>query len=625
MKVVRIPAKFQRPLGLACCATSLAYLAQAEPALAAVTLPSVFSDHMVVQREMPVPVWGTAEPGEAVQVSLGAEQAAATAGADGKWMVRLAAQPAGGPFELSVSGANRLDVQDVFIGEVWLASGQSNMDYRVHCTFAGCALQNEAAEVAAADHPLIRSANVPYAPSATPAESATTSWLVSSPATAPEFSAAGYFFARELAANLPGVAVGIIHGSFGASTIQCWMPREALLGIPSVADRVGQFEANNPDFRNQHNPYICYNGQISPIVPYAIRGVIWAQGESVTWGGDTYRDLQVGLIDSWRAAWGQDLTFLVTQLANYNVSSGAWPVLREAQLQATQMIPNTGLAVTIDLGEATNVHYGDKQDLGLRLGLAARAITYGQTTAYSGPLYDHMEVEGNAIRLHFLHAENGLAFKGGAGTGFEVAGADDVYAVATARIDGDTIVVSSPGVAAPETARYAWAGFPAASLFSSSTPALPASPFRTDAPPAPVREVPAPPPAPTVPVDEPPAGEDTGQPAGGDTAPENGDLGTIGSVGDDSAGDDAVAALEPDGPAELPAVSPEPATPSTPAITNATGAMTANASSCGLGYLRGRDAAAPLSLLLGGFLISGARRRHARGGGGAAADRSTKP
>jgi sialate O-acetylesterase len=482
-----------------CCSASLVYLAGAAPAAAVVTLPSVFSDHMVVQREMPVPVWGTAEPGEVVDVRLGAERALATASADGKWMVRLAAQEAGGPHELSVTGTTHLTVQDVFIGEVWLASGQSNMDYRVHCTFAGCALQNEAAEVAAADHPLIRSCNVPYAPSATPSESVNTSWLVSSPATVPSFSAAGYFFARELSANLPNVAIGIIHGSFGASTIQCWMPREALLDIPSVAPLVEQFEANNPNFRNQHNPYICYNGQINPIVPYAIRGVIWAQGESVTWGGDTYRDLQAGLIESWRAVWGQDLTFLITQLANYNVSSGGWPVLREAQLQATQMLPNTGLAVTIDIGEAANVHYADKQDLGLRLGLAARAISYGQAVAYSGPIYDHMEPEGNALRLHFRHAENGLTFKEGVGTGFEVAGSDHVYSVATARIDADsTIVVSSPAVDAPKTARYAWAGFPPASLFSAGAPALPASPFRTDAPPVPVLVAPPSPPSPSV-------------------------------------------------------------------------------------------------------------------------------
>lgn len=359
------------------------------------------------------------------------------------------------------------------------------MDYRVHCAFAGCVLNNEALEVAAANYPLIRSCNVPYAPSATPVSTVTTQWMVSSPTTVPSFSAAAYFFARELHNNLPNVAIGVIHASFGASTIQCWMPRAAIAAIPSVAPLLAQFEVN-PNYTNQHNPYICYNGQINPLIPYAIRGVIWYQGESVTWGGNTYRDLQLGQIDGWRKAWGQDFTFLITQLANYNVSSSGWPIIREAQLQASEIVPNTGLAVTIDIGEATNVHYGDKQDVGLRLGIAARGITYGQPIPYSGPIYDHMAIEGSSIRLFFKHTETGLTFKGNVATGFEIAGANNVYSPATARIDvNSTLVVSSPSVAAPTNVHYAWAGFPMASLYNGGVPPLPASPFRTDAPPLP--------------------------------------------------------------------------------------------------------------------------------------------
>jgi sialate O-acetylesterase len=385
---------------------------------------------------------------------------------------------------MTVTGSSTVTLADVYVGEVWIGSGQSNIDYRVHCTFAGCGLNNEAAEIAAANYPLIRSWTAPWNPSAKPLDASTlkASWVVTSPQTVGNVSAAGYFFARELTKALPNVAIGLIVSSFGASCIQCWMSTEALNAIPSVATLFSQFLAK-PDYTNQHNPIICYNGMIAPLVPYAIHGVFWYQGESVTWGGDTYRDLQMGLVTSWRKAWGQDFTFLIVELPNYNVSSSGWPILREAQLQTTQALPNTGLAVTIDIGVPTYVHPPDKQDLGLRLGLLAEAITYGQDVADYGPLYDHMAVEGSSIRLSFTHTEAGMAFKGGTATGFEIAGADGNYVTATAAIQTDsTILVSAASVTAPKNARYCWAGNPTPSLFSQGTPALPASPFRTDAP-----------------------------------------------------------------------------------------------------------------------------------------------
>ncbi len=327
---------------------------------------------------------------------------------------------------------------------------------------------------------------MPYAPSLKPVDTVSTQWLVSSPATVANFSAAAYFFARELHDNLPNVAIGVIHASFGASTIQCWMPHDAIAAIPSVAAQLATFDAA-PNVSTQHNPFICYNGQIHPLAPYAIRGVIWYQGESVTWGDNTYRDLQIGQIEAWRKVWGQDFTFLVTQLANY-APGGTFPFIREAQLQATETVFNTGLAVTIDIGNPTYIHPGDKQDVGLRLGLAARAITYGQAVPYSGPLYDHMTIEGSSIRLFFKHTETGLTFKGNVGTGFEIAGANNVFSPATAVIDAatSTVVVSSPAVTAPKNVHYAWAGNPMASLYNGgAAPLLPASPFRTDAVPLP--------------------------------------------------------------------------------------------------------------------------------------------
>jgi sialate O-acetylesterase len=465
-------------------ATPLACLSISAPAMAAVTLPSLFGDHMVVQRNMEVPIWGTDTANQSITVKLGTQQATATAGSDGKWTARLPAQEAGGPFSMTVTGSSTVTLADVYVGEVWIGSGQSNIDYRVHCTFAGCGLNNEAAEIAAANYPLIRSWTAPWNPSAKPLDASTlkASWVVTSPQTVGNVSAAGYFFARELTKALPNVAIGLIVSSFGASCIQCWMSTEALNAIPSVATLFSQFLAK-PDYTNQHNPIICYNGMIAPLVPYAIHGVFWYQGESVTWGGDTYRDLQMGLVTSWRKAWGQDFTFLIVQLPNYNVSSSGWPVLREAQLQTTQALPNTGLAVTIDIGVPTYVHPPDKQDVGLRLGLLAEAITYGQDVADYGPLYDHMAVEGSSVRLSFTHTEAGMAFKGGTATGFEIAGADGTYVTATAAIQPDsTILVSAASVTAPKNARYCWAGNPTPSLFSQGTPALPASPFRTDAP-----------------------------------------------------------------------------------------------------------------------------------------------
>ena len=468
--------------GLFVLATALACLFASTPSAAAVTLPSLFSDHMVVQRNMAVPIWGTDTANQSITVKLGTQQATATTGSDGKWTVRVPAQDAGGPFSMTVTGSSTVTVADVYVGEVWIGSGQSNMDFRVHCTFAGCVLNNEAAEIAAANYPLIRFANIPWNPSATPREASAvkTSWSVTSPQTVSNFSAAGYFFSRELAKTMPGVAIGFVLGSFGASCLQCWMSKESLQAIPSVATQLAQFEAN-PDYTNQHNPYICYNGQIAPLIPYAIRGVIWYQGESVTW--NAYRDLQIGQVTSWRKAWGQDFTFIITQLPNYSVSSSGWPVLREAQLQTTQYLPNTGLAVLIDIGNPTYVHPADKQDVGLRLGLVAESVTYGQDVAAYGPLYDHMAVEGSSIRLYFTHTEAGVAFKGDTATGFEIAGADGNFVTATAVIQPDsTILVSAASVTAPKNVHYCWAGNPTASLFNKATPAIPSSPFRTEAP-----------------------------------------------------------------------------------------------------------------------------------------------
>ncbi len=457
----------------------------AAPALAAVAMQGLFGDHMVLQRDMPIPIFGAAAPNEAITVKLGAGQAAGKAGADGRFLIRLPAQAAGGPFELSVAGATTVTFKDVYVGEVWIASGQSNMDYRVDCKigWATCnpPLKDMAKEVAAANYPLIRSINIAFKPNAKPQTGLTTTgWAQAIGDGIKPFSALAYFFAREVQRSLPNVAVGMIHASFGASCIECWMSRETLAGLPSFAPLLAAYE-KAPDYANQHNPYNCYNGQIYPLKPYAVRGAIWSQGESISRGVATYRDLQVELVKSWRRDWGQDMTFLVSQLADYNAAG--FPLVREAQMQGVQMVTNAGLAVNIDIGEAANIHFTDKQDAGLRMGLAARAIAYKQTVVYSGPLYRHMAVEGASIRLFFDHADGGLQLKGGNATTFEIAGANGTYSPATAKVDQDsTLLVTGAGVTAPKAVRYAWAAVPAVSLTNRADPTLPASPFRTDAP-----------------------------------------------------------------------------------------------------------------------------------------------
>jgi sialate O-acetylesterase len=449
---------------------------------AAVSLPGLFSDHMVLQRGMPIPVFGAASANETITVKLGTVQADGKADASGRFVVNLPAQVAGGPFTMTVSGSNTVTLQDVYVGEVWIGSGQSNMDYRVTCTFSGCALKDAAKEIAAANYPLIRSINIERKGAGTPQTAMTTKkWLVCSPSTVGDFSAAGYFFARELHQALPNVAIGIVHASYGASTIECWISKEALTGLASFKPLLDTYEKAT-DHTDQHNPYNCYNGQIYPIKPYAVRGVIWYQGESLTRGEATYRDLQVELVNSWRREWGQDMTFIITQLAGHYKDTK--PLLREAQMQGSQMVSNAGLVVTIDIGDSGYVHPPDKQDVGLRMGLVARAITYKEAIHYSGPLYNRMAVEGSSIRIYFKYASGGLLLKGTANdTTFQIAGTDGKFVRATAIIDQDTtLLISAASVTAPKNVHYAFTFYPKVTLFSKATPTLPASPFRTEAP-----------------------------------------------------------------------------------------------------------------------------------------------
>ncbi|HSV13938.1 MAG TPA: sialate O-acetylesterase, partial [Tepidisphaeraceae bacterium] len=468
-------------------------------ARADVTPASPFTDHMVLQRDMPVPVWGTAPPGEHVTVTIGTSTKGATAGEDMRWMLRLPPLNAGGPYEMTItgSGGSVIALKDVLIGEVWLCSGQSNMDFTVarmpKYYFAGT--RNEAEEVAAADYPQIRMFSGHWRRSYTPQVAVPGEWRVCTPQNVREFSAVGYFFARDLhkALNVP---VGIVTETYGASTAEAWISREALAADPQLKpildgfdakattypseqrvkdlEALGHWEAemakldpttrpikappNHDPANDQHNPTVLFNGMIAPIIPYAIRGVLWYQGESIVGGANgvkLYPLVQRTLVNDWRQRWGEgDFPFYIVQLAAYKapatqpVQNSGIANVRAAQ-QTILSLPNTGMAITIDIGDAKNIHPKDKQDVGDRLTRIALAKTYGQPIEYSGPIYESMAVEGNTIRVKFTHTTGGLVARGGPLKQFAIAGKDGQFVWADAKIDGDSVIVSSDRVSDP--------------------------------------------------------------------------------------------------------------------------------------------------------------------------------
>lgn len=486
-----------------CCATALA---EVKPA-------PLFSDHMVLQSKMSVPIWGTAKPGERVTVSFHGQTRSTIAGADGKWLVRLHKLKAGGPFEMTIAGKNSITVKDVLVGEVWLASGQSNMSFTVskkRASYAG--MLHEDQEIAAANYPEIRMFTGKNTKSYTPQPEIEGKWLVCTPETVPGFSAVGYLFARDLhrALNVP---VGVLTLAYGASTAEAWLPRPTLASDPRLKPMLDNFDALEAFYRahpgassadapkqpmtinsrpskpgplrdpvqNQHQPTVLFNGMINPVVPYAIRGVLWYQGESII-GGKAgvalYSHVMATLVTEWRKLWGEgNFPFLEVQLAALNNVSNN-PMVREQQAKLLSL-PNTGMAVTIDIGDPNNVHPKNKAPLGDRLTRIALAKVYGRKIEYSGPVYKSMKVEGDTIHLKFSHIGGGLVAKDGPLRWFQIAGEDRKFVDADAKIEGNSIVVSSNRVSAPVAVRYAWTDYPdGCNLYNAA--GLPAAPFRTD-------------------------------------------------------------------------------------------------------------------------------------------------
>ena len=480
-----------------------------------VKLPAIIGDNMVLQNGMETPIWGTADPGEKVTVTMGEQHAVTVADSAGKWTVSLTQWEAGGPFEIKIAGNNKITLQNILVGEVWVCSGQSNMWWTVKLS------ANPEKEITEANYPMIRLFSVKEAVADEPQDDVQGSWSECSPETVETFSAVAYYFGRALHRELD-VPVGLIHTSWGGTPAESWTSTPMLESDPvlkPIIDNWAQVLEKYPKAMEEHNerlakweedsqkakkegkpaprrprppigpghpwqPAGLYNAMIAPLIPYAIKGAIWYQGESNADRAYQYRKLFPAMIYDWRRSWMQgDFPFLFVQLANFMKIDplpveSAWAELREAQLM-TLALPNTGMAVIIDIGEANDIHPKNKQDVGRRLARWALAKTYDLDIVYSGPIYKSMAVKKNRIVLRFDHVDDGLTTKdGGPLKGFAIAGQDMKFVLAKAEIKNNKVVVWSDKVTKPIAVRYAWANNPVCNLYNSA--GLPASPFRTD-------------------------------------------------------------------------------------------------------------------------------------------------
>lgn len=450
-----------------------------------IRLPALVGNNMVLQRNKPLQIWGWADKGEKVTVSFRNHVYSAVTTANGKWKVLLPAQVAGGPYSMTISGHNKIKLDNILIGEVWVASGQSNMEMPLK---GWGKVLNFEQEIAAANYPDIRLFQVKHTTSTAPLDDVTPwegGWLPCSPQSIPEFSSTAYFFAREIYGH-EHIPVGIIHSSWGGTVAEAWTSGESVKQIPAFADTVKAYESLATPLSpgGPNRPTLLYNAMIHPLLPYAIRGVIWYQGESNAGRAYQYRQLFPLMIKDWRKHWKNgDFPFYFVQLANFkdaqpNPGESDWAELREAQL-LTLSLPNTGMATAIDIGDAKDIHPKNKQEVGRRLSLIARAQVYREKISFSGPVYLSKLVNGNKITLSFKYAANGLKTKqGGTLKGFAVAGEDKKFHWAEATISGNKVTVWSKEVAHPVAVRYNWADNPDGNLYNGD--GLPASPFRTD-------------------------------------------------------------------------------------------------------------------------------------------------
>lgn len=500
-----------------------------------VKLPTIFADHMVLQQKKPVQVWGWADANEKVSVSFGDQSKTTTADASGNWNLKLDPLNANAtPQKLTIKGNNEIVLNDVLVGEVWVASGQSNMQWSVRAS------DNPNQEIAAAKHPNIRlftiQTHVAEEPRKQVMDGKFISWKAVTPESIPSFSAVAYYFGRDLQKHL-NVPIGLINTSWGGTRAEAWTSKPALDAVPSlkaIGDGWKEFLATydvekakaahavqsekvrkhienvkqqnakpgavqkpvpaaprgfQNEFTSQHRPSVLFNSMISPIVPFTVKGAIWYQGESNASRADQYLPLMETLIKDWRNQWKDDFSFYIVQLAGFASgkkerqpvgSNDNWAELQWTQWKVTQTTPKTGLAVTNDIGTQFDIHPPNKQDVGHRLALQALAKDYGKSLVKSGPTYKNGAAMGNKFVVSFDDVGSGLAVRGGGElTGFWIAGPDKVWKTAKAKIEGKQVHVWSDEITNPSAVRYAWESWvPDANLINKE--GLPAGLFRTD-------------------------------------------------------------------------------------------------------------------------------------------------
>ena len=482
---------------------------------------SLFSDNMVLQRGVVVPVWGTAKDSEKVTIEFNG-QTVSTIAKDGKWMLKLKPLKAGGPYKMTIIGENTITIQNILVGEVWVCGGQSNMERQLGLRSGQKPIINWIAEAATANYPEIRQYHVPrnYFIKTNLADTMFTDlnskWVVCDTSSVNEFSAVGYFFARDLYKQLK-VPVGMLFSSVGGTPAENWTTRAALVANPELkvlaeqydkatleySDAIAKYKKDLPALIAKyaadtlvalasHKPFPpkpaapprnpiggsggLYNAMINPLIPYAIKGVIWYQGESNGGRGKQYQTLFPTLITDWRKNWNQgNFPFLFVQIAPFK---SADPLIREAQFLTLHKVPNVAMVVTTDCGDSADIHPTFKQPVGNRLHLAARALAYNEKIEYSGPLFDNYVVRGSEVEISFSHTGKGLVAKDSELTGFTICGPDKKFVPATAVISGNKVIVSNPAISFPLAVRYGFVSVPHVNLFNQE--GLPASPFRTD-------------------------------------------------------------------------------------------------------------------------------------------------
>ncbi|UCE98954.1 MAG: sialate O-acetylesterase [Planctomycetota bacterium] len=496
-------------------------------ALADVKLPNVIGSNMVLQRDKPIPIWGWAGPDEEIKVEFAGQKVGTKADEKGVWMVRLPDMEAGGPYQMTVSGENTIELTNILVGEVWVCSGQSNMRMGLGL------VNNSSQEIAKANYPNIRLFDVPLKTAGSPQQDIESEWKVCSSENVSTdniwegwpkgFSAVAYFFGREIHNKL-NVPVGLIQSSWGGTRIEPWTPPEGFKLVPELKEMSEKIDKANQDYEkateeavaeyekwlppakdavevgesilspptwpkheldSHRQPAGLYNAMIHPLVPFAIRGAIWYQGEANLDDGMMYYDKMKAMIGGWRRVWEQgDFPFYFVQIAPFRYRWGSprpyrLPKLWEAQT-ASLAIANTGMAVTVDISDLEDIHPKNKQEVGRRLALWALAKTYGfDNVVYSGPLYKSMAKEGDKIRISFDHIGSGLATSNARPpTWFEIAGAEKQFVEAKAKIENNTVVVWSDEIAEPVAVRFGW--HEEAQLNLMNKEGLPASAFRTD-------------------------------------------------------------------------------------------------------------------------------------------------